>query len=62
MDQLFAIELNGSWKAEKMSVCHFKQLGVALVLQKAMCSVCSNHTTNCTHVCTHCPPDKTVMT
>lgn len=40
MDQLFAIELNGPWKVEKMSICHFKLLGVPRVLQKAICSVC----------------------
>ena len=30
MDQLPAIELNESWKAEKVIICHCESLGVGL--------------------------------
>lgn len=40
MDRLSAAALNGSMKAEKMTICHLKPLGVALVLEKAISSVC----------------------
>lgn len=40
MDRLFAVALNRSMKAEKMTICHLKPLGVPLVLEKAIRSVC----------------------
>lgn len=40
MDWLLAVALNGSMKAEKMTICHLKPRGVPLVLEKAISSVC----------------------
>lgn len=54
MDRLFAIELNGSWKAEKMSICHFKASWRARSASEGyMFSVLSANYAHTVHTRTH---------